>query len=130
MTRATDAVSYSFNRGRSFQATSLFIATWVDVGYFDQGADKVQISISLPRIRKISPHLLCLQANTFQVVIASDASSSYVFLLYADQGVQWIQSKGKGTRPDARAQAGIMAHDGRMQALRGSGTDQVKNLDK
>lgn len=71
-----------------------------------------------------------LQANTFQVVIASDASSSYVFLLYADHGVQWIQSKGKGSRPDARAQAGIMAHDGRMHALRGSGTDQVQNLDK
>ncbi|XP_059485330.1 nidogen [Neocloeon triangulifer] len=107
--RATEIVRYSFSRGNYFQAASLFIATWADVGYFDGGSDK---------------------ANTYQTIIASDNSSSYVFMLYADQGIQWIQGKGKGSRPDARAQAGLMAHDGRMVTLRGSGTDQVQNLDK
>ncbi|CAB3388254.1 Hypothetical predicted protein [Cloeon dipterum] len=109
LTRASETIGYSFSNGRGFQATSLFIASWIDVGYFEEGSDK---------------------ANTFQTVIASDSATSYVFLLYADQGVQWIQGKGKGSRADARAQAGLMAHDGRLTSLRGSGTDQVKNLDK
>ncbi|KAF4521231.1 hypothetical protein B566_EDAN005442 [Ephemera danica] len=106
--RASETIVYAFSKGQNFRATSLFIVTWQDVGYFENGSDK---------------------ANTFQVVIASSGEESYVFLLYADHGVQWIQGKGKSSRPDARAQAGIISGDGRMVALRGSGTDQVLNLD-
>nr|CAD7429101.1 unnamed protein product [Timema monikensis] len=73
---------------------------------------------------------LSIQVNTFQVVICSDGEDSYVQFLYADGGIQWIQSTGQSTGlPDARAQAGLMSGDGRLFTLRGSGTDQIQNLD-
>lgn len=108
--RATESVREAFSYGTDFEATSLFIATWKDVGYHNQGADKV---------------------NTFQVVIASDGSDSYVEFLYADGGIQWIQGIGQSSGlPDARAQSGLVSGDGRLYTLRGSGTDQIQNLDK
>nr|CAD7444676.1 unnamed protein product [Timema bartmani] len=108
--RASDAVRESFSSAADFTATSLFIATWDNVGYYNRGSDKV---------------------NTFQVVICSDGEDSYVQFLYADGGIQWIQSTGQSTGlPDARAQAGLMSGDGRLFTLRGSGTDQIQNLDK
>jgi hypothetical protein len=74
---------------------------------------------------------LFLQVNTFQVVIASDGLDSYVEFLYADGGIQWIQGIGQSSGlPDARAQAGLVSGDGRLYTLRGSGTDQIQNLDK
>lgn len=39
--RATESVDEAFNSGSDFEAKSLFIATWKDVGYHSQGADKV-----------------------------------------------------------------------------------------
>nr|CAD7200894.1 unnamed protein product [Timema douglasi] len=108
--RASDAVRESFSSAADFTATSLFIATWDNVGYYNRGSDKV---------------------NTFQVVICSNGDDSYVQFLYADGGIQWIQSTGQSTGlPDARAQAGLMSGDGRLFTLRGSGTDQIQNLDK
>jgi hypothetical protein len=79
----------------------------------------------------ISDMELFLQVNTFQVVIASDGADSYVEFLYADGGVQWIQGTGQSSGlPDARAQAGLVSGDGRLYTLRGSGTDQIQNVDK
>ncbi|KAG8240898.1 cell-matrix adhesion [Homalodisca vitripennis] len=93
-----------------FTAKSLFIASWLEVGYFPSGTDKV---------------------NTFQAVIGSDGSESFVELLYRPGGVQWVQGRGSSDRlPDARAQAGFVAEDGRLYTLRGSGTDQIQNLDR
>lgn len=69
--------------------------------------------------------------NTFQVVVGSDGSESFVELLYKQGGVQWVQGRNEGTRlPDARAQAGFVAADTRLYTLRGSGTDQIQNLDR
>jgi hypothetical protein len=39
--RATESVHEAFSYGADFEAKSLFIATWKNVGYHDQGADKV-----------------------------------------------------------------------------------------
>jgi hypothetical protein len=39
--RATESVHEAFSYGADFEASSLFIATWKDVGYHNQGADKV-----------------------------------------------------------------------------------------
>jgi len=84
----------------------------------------------LPRLR-ICNRAIFLQVNTFQVVIASDGFDSYVEFLYADGGIQWIQGTGDSSGlPDARAQAGLVSGDGRLYTLRGSGTDQIQNLDK
>lgn len=39
--RATESIHQAFSYAAYFEATSLFIATWKDVGYHNQGADKV-----------------------------------------------------------------------------------------
>jgi len=39
--RATESVDEAFSYGSDFEAKSLFITTWKDVGYHSQGADKV-----------------------------------------------------------------------------------------
>ncbi|XP_076314540.1 uncharacterized protein LOC143226890 [Tachypleus tridentatus] len=110
LTRANNDIQRHFSQGRDFQATSLFIATWDNVGHFDQKTSLV---------------------NTFQVVIATDGVDSFVFFLFPEGGVQWIQGDGKSSgRPDPRAQSGFMSGDGRLYTLRGSGTDQTKNFDR
>ena len=69
--------------------------------------------------------------NTFQIVIASDSLSSFAILLYPDGGIEWIKAQGKNRNmPDARAQAGIISGDGRYFAIKGSGSDQIKRLDR
>ena len=39
--RATESVRDAFSYGSDYEAKSLFIATWKDVGYYSQGVDKV-----------------------------------------------------------------------------------------
>lgn len=69
--------------------------------------------------------------NTYQIVVISDGEESFVEILYADNGIQWIQGvpTDQSGFPDAKAQAGFM-QDGLMYTLPSSGTDQVFNLDK
>lgn len=64
------------------------------------------------------------------MVIASNGNDSFIQFLYADDGIQWIQGEGiPGTgTPGAIAQAGLTAYDGRSHTMRGSGTDQIRNL--
>lgn len=69
--------------------------------------------------------------NTFQVVIATDGVETYVELLYPENGLNWIQGSGdESGLPDARAQAGIISPEGVLFTLPGSGTEQVRNLEK
>ena len=71
------------------------------------------------------------QVNSFQIVVASSNEASYVLMLYPEGGIQWIKGEGKNKNtPDARAQAGIMNNQEMNLILRGSGEDQVKQLDK
>lgn len=46
--RASVLVQKHFTTGRGFEAKSLFIVTWDDVGYFDQGSDKVGLLLNVP----------------------------------------------------------------------------------
>ena len=39
--RASVLIQKHFSSGRGFEAKDLFVATWDDVGFFDQGTDKV-----------------------------------------------------------------------------------------
>ncbi|KAJ4430235.1 hypothetical protein ANN_22447, partial [Periplaneta americana] len=81
--------------------------------------------------KKLLISFFLVQVNTFQVVVISDGSDSFVEFLYADNGIQWIQGMAQSSGlPDARAQAGFVSGDGRLYTLRGSGTDQIQNLDK
>lgn len=110
LNRGTRNVRDSFSYATSFQAKSVFLATWLDVGYHDKGSDKL---------------------NTFQVAIISDGLDSYVEFIYPEKGIQWIQGSGSESGlPDARAQAGIISLDGEMFTLPGSGTDRVFNLER
>lgn len=63
-------------------------------------------------------------------MIASNVNESFIELLYADDGIQWLQGVGQpGTGlPDAKAQAGFVAYNGRKLELPHSGTDQIRNL--
>ncbi|XP_017793749.1 PREDICTED: nidogen-2 [Habropoda laboriosa] len=107
--RAGRMVRSAFTDAADFVPTHIFLATWVDVGYYNGKSDKM---------------------NTYQVAISSNGTHSYLELLYPENGVQWIQGESHPSGlPDAKAQAGLMAL-GRMYTLRGSGTDQIQNVDK
>lgn len=110
LSRGTRNVRDSFSYASSFQAKAIFLATWSDVGYHDNGSDKL---------------------NTFQVAVISDGDDSYVEFIYPERGIQWIQGTGSESGlPDARAQAGLVSMEGNMFTLPGSGTDRVHNLEK
>ncbi|KAG6455522.1 hypothetical protein O3G_MSEX009239 [Manduca sexta] len=67
--------------------------------------------------------------NSFQVAIISNGTESFVELLYPEREIQWIQRKTDETSlPDAKAQAGFIAEDGRVFPLRGSGSHQIRNI--
>ncbi|XP_030745606.1 nidogen-2 isoform X2 [Sitophilus oryzae] len=108
--RATENIHESFLQSANFQARSIFVVTWKDVGYYNQGFDKL---------------------NTYQAVIATNGTETYVEFLYPENGIQWIQGTGdESGLPDARAQVGFLSADGDMHLLPGSGTEQVKNLER
>lgn len=108
--RANKNVHTSFSDFGYFNARSLFIVTWSDVGYHKNGTNKL---------------------NTFQVAISSDGEDSFVEFLYPENGIQWIQGTGdQSGLPDARAQAGFTSSDGKYFTLPGSGTRLVYNLTK
>ncbi|XP_066603007.1 nidogen isoform X2 [Prorops nasuta] len=107
--RASGIIRSSFKNALNFVPTHVFLATWIDVGYYNEKSDKV---------------------NTYQVAISSNGTHSYAELLYPENGIQWIQGESHPSGlPDAKAQAGFMS-DGRMYTLKGSGTDQIQNIDK
>lgn len=109
LAKAAERVRRSFSSS-TFQPTALFVVTWERVGYFNQGTDKL---------------------NTYQAAISSDGSQSFVEFLYADDGIQWVQGMARQQGlPDARAQLGFVAADGRYYELKGSGSDHIINVNK
>ncbi|XP_071641916.1 nidogen isoform X3 [Temnothorax longispinosus] len=109
LARAGGLIRSAFKNANNFVPTHVFLATWMDVGYYNERNDKV---------------------NTYQVAISSNGTHSFVELLYPENGIQWIQGESHPNGlPDAKAQAGFMS-EGKMYTLRGSGTDQIQNVDK
>ncbi|XP_055916936.1 nidogen [Eupeodes corollae] len=89
-----------------FEATTLFVATWEKVGYYDGKTDKL---------------------NTFQAVIICNEDTTYVQFIYPKGGINWLQADtGELGLPDVRAQAGFIAEDGRFFTIDGSGTDNAR----
>ncbi|XP_060532500.1 nidogen [Cylas formicarius] len=108
--RATESVHEAFVDSADFQATSVFVVTWKDVGYYREGSDKL---------------------NTYQVAIITNGIETYAEFLYPENGIQWIQGIGDDSGlPDARAQVGFLSVNGKMFTLPGSGTEQVRALEK
>lgn len=112
LSQATALVGQSYPRFRGrYAATAVFVATWYQVGYYKKNADRV---------------------NTFQMAIITDGQESFVQFVYPSS-VQWVQSysgQSDTGQPDAKPQAGFSAADGRIYMLRGSGSDQIRNLDR
>ncbi|KAI5711004.1 hypothetical protein M8J75_013255 [Diaphorina citri] len=108
--RADEDVARNFPRlANPFKAKSVFIVTWVEVGYNGPKANKF---------------------NTFQIIVISDGEESFVEYLYAENGIQWLQvDPDQLSLSDAKAQAGLMQDDF-VYSLPSSGTDQAFNLDK
>lgn len=67
--------------------------------------------------------------NSFQIAVISNGTESFVQFLYPEREIQWVQKETPaGSLPDAKAQAGFIADDGRLFTLRGSGSHQIRNV--
>ncbi|KAI0241926.1 Nidogen-2 [Lamellibrachia satsuma] len=107
--KAEDEIGEHFPDSAGFRPQSLFIATWDDVGYYSEQYDLT---------------------NTFQVVIASDETDSFVMFLYPSEGITWIEGQGKNTprKPDIPAQVGFDGGRRGSYMLPTSGEAEVRNL--
>ncbi|XP_014255919.1 nidogen-1 isoform X1 [Cimex lectularius] len=99
------------NLPAEFDPKSMVVVTWDSVGYYNNKWDKV---------------------NTYQLILTTDGEETFVELLYADDGIQWIQAENKHVpfETDIRAQAALILPNGRLFSLPGSGTVQVNYLNK
>lgn len=108
ITSASNEVKLAYDDASHFDAKSVFVVAWENVGHYD-GKNNV--------------------TNTFSVRIISNDEESYVHFVYPTNGLNWIQADvGESGLPDVRAQAGFISEDGRFFNLKGSGTDNVKYL--
>lgn len=108
LSKGEESVQNNFPEYYDFKPTSVFVSTWLDVPYTSRIRDR---------------------RNSFQVAIISNGTESFVELLYPERDIQWIQRETEQTAlPDAKAQAGFIAEDGRMYTLRGSGSHQIRNI--
>lgn len=106
--KASEDMQSFFSNHHEFRPSSVFIATWTDVGYHPKGSDKF---------------------NTYQVVIISNGNDSFIEFLYPEDGIQWIQGVAQQAGlPDARAQVGFVGEDGRHFLLKNSGTDHIRKI--
>ncbi|KAG5326414.1 NID1 protein, partial [Pseudoatta argentina] len=122
LARAGGLIRSAFKDANNFVPTHVFLITWMDVGYYNERNDKAKNMNNV--------HRIVFQVNTYQVAISSNGTHSFVELLYPENGIQWIQGESHPNGlPDAKAQAGFMS-EGKMYTLRGSGTDQIQNVDK
>lgn len=109
LTKAEESVQNNFHDYYDFKPTSVFIVTWLDVTYSSVKPQKPK--------------------NSFQIAVISNGTESFVELLYPDREIQWIQRESEElSLPDAKAQVGFVAEDGRVFTLRGSGSDQIRNI--
>eukprot|EP01084_Bolivina_argentea_P301020 519204_1 len=109
LSEATKQIVAVFRKLRgNFYATSLFIATWDHVGYYDQKSDKL---------------------NTFQTVVVTNGRKSFVIFNYlSDNGIQWTYGDFS---VGVHAQCGFNKGDGKThESLEGSYTADVINLHK
>ena len=69
---------------------------------------------------------ICTQTNTFQCILITDGTNSFVIFLYADDRIQW--SVGDVSRVDA--QAGFNAGDGEFHfTISGSRTPAIVDIE-
>lgn len=111
LSKAEETVQDNFHDYYDFKPTSVFIATWIDVTYTRRNNNERQ------------------RRNSFQIAVISNGTESFVELLYPDREIQWIQREPEElSLPDAKAQVGFVAEDGRVYTVRNSGSDQIRNV--
>lgn len=138
ISKAANTIHQVFTNSEDFYPTHVLLATWDNVGYFNAKNDKVSLNlyhhtsgISTSETVFYFYFYSIVKVNTYQVAISSNGTHSYVEFLYPDEGIQWIQADfHPGGLPDAKAQAGLVSREGRITTLKGSGTDQIQNIDK
>ena len=87
---AADIINAKFDvlsDSAKFKPAYLFIATWSKVAGFAQGSAVCILANNSMYAVYIPCTLSYLQANTLQVVLATDGTKSYVFFIYYD--IQW-----------------------------------------
>lgn len=108
ISKAEESVQNNFHDYYDFKPTSVFITTWLEVPYTSEIRDR---------------------KNSFQIAIISNGTETFVELLYPEREIQWIERETTPTsQPDAKAQVGFVAEDGRLFTLRGSGSHQIRNI--
>ena len=110
-----------------FNPTTLLIATWDHVGYFNLSVNLVSIFIFVVIIYLNNVSLfVSTQTNTFQCILATDGIYSFAIFLYADNLIQW----SLGDESEAHAQAGFNAGDGvRHLTIGGSQTPAIVDIE-
>ncbi|GAB0089199.1 Nidogen [Sergentomyia squamirostris] len=106
--KATDVIRNGFANTIDFEARSILVVTWYNVGHFDRKADSL---------------------NTYQVALICGDRETYVQLIYPENGLNWIKGDvGESGLPDVRAQVGFISEEGEMFTLKGSGQENVKYI--
>ena len=132
LNRARDQVQLAFIDQVGFSPTLLIIATWDEVGYFEEKTDRVS-AYYYSCLEKIMIFVHHAQLNTFQCILATNGIISFAIYLYADGLIQWTtgdysgRSGGLGGIP---AQVGFNAGDGvRFAIVPESRTSDIINID-
>ena len=84
---ATENIREAFEDADEFVPTTLFIATWKSVSYYDRNTYQVCTIHLAFQVRAGKHGIVPPQTNTFQCVLATDGDTSYVILQYGD--LQW-----------------------------------------
>uniref|UniRef100_A0A1X7UA46 Receptor protein-tyrosine kinase n=1 Tax=Amphimedon queenslandica TaxID=400682 RepID=A0A1X7UA46_AMPQE len=113
MSKVAQDVQLAFPEQLSFTATSVVIVTWYRVGYFNLNSDEL---------------------NTFQCVLATDGSRSYVLFLYLDDGINWITGDASGgvdgfNGTEAYVGFNSGGPNSTYFAVEGSGTPEVVDIE-
>ena len=112
-------IQMSFMDSLQFLPTSVFIATWSNVGYYDMHTELVrlmimQLMVSYSIFCTVTFFLKFTQTNTFQVILATNGTRSFALFQYAD--IQWALADPRtdtSSSGDAvSSQAGFSAGDG------------------
>ena len=117
-------IQMSFMDSLQFLPTSVFIATWSNVGYYDMHTELVrlmimQLMVSYPIFCTVTFFLKFTQTNTFQAILATNGTRSFALFQYAD--IQWALADPRTDTSTATA-SGSGGGEGTTTVVSGSGS--------
>ena len=129
--RVREELASAFPELTAFSATEVLIATWDHVGYCCDEDSPVRLykyvtlcnCHAMLTIVCFFASFFCLQTVTFQCILATDGTNSFVFFLYGDGEINSYFSR--------RAQVGLNAGNGvDFISVNGSLTSSIFNIDQ